>query len=134
MNAIKIFSLFLIITTIISCKKDGARELAKKLEGSWELSKSSGGLEGKTISYPTGAGNILEFSGSTFRETRNNQLIRSGTFKIFKEVSIVTKKEGDRIQFDSTPDSRYFISVLDNSLSIDFDIFDPNSLTYQKVK
>jgi hypothetical protein len=136
MNATKklmILRLFLIIATFMSCKKDESKELTKKLEGRWELSKISGGLDGKTVSYPSGSGNILEFTGSTFRETRNNQITRSGTFKIFKDVSIVTKTAGNRLQLDNTPDTRYFISISKNNLSIDIDVFDPTSLTYQKI-
>jgi len=59
--------------------------------------------------------------------------IRSGTFKIFKDVSIVTKTEGNRIQLDNTPDSRYFITISNNTLSINIDVFDPTSLTYRKI-
>lgn len=126
----KLLSL-IVIVSLFSCKKNSNLSLAEKLNGKWELSVSSGGIDGKTITYAKGR--VLEFNGSSFKEVENQKTIRSGSFHIDKGISILTKQEGDLILFENNS-QRFFFTVDENKLGISHDAYDGMSFEYIRVE
>ena len=122
----------IIAVLFIGCKKE-IRPSSAKLVGEWELKSSTDGMSGEVINYQTNLGNILALGSSTYKETKNKEIIRQGKYTTTREISIVSKKEEDRIIFDD-PTIRVFFSIDGDILSIYPDVYDGGSVSYKKIK
>jgi len=117
---------------LVSCKKDETVKSADQLIGKWELVSSSGGIAGTTINYPAGSGNTVEFNGSSFKEMRDNKLMRSGTYTTKRQISMLSQEEGDELVYEGIQ-QRFFFSISDSQLSIYHDVNDGFSNQYQRI-
>jgi hypothetical protein len=82
-------SLLLFILPLLNsgCKKD-ADQSSGSLAGSWELRATSGAMTpGQTI-YAPGNGNILAFSGSTYKIYQSGVLVKSGQFSVVQDTTV----------------------------------------------
>ncbi|TKC00680.1 hypothetical protein [Pedobacter cryophilus] len=122
---------FLLLSTflIISCKK----EEIPSIVGTWELSRETGGFTGQTKDFPIGNGIIIKFSSDTYQRYENNQLLSSGTYKLMKENSLITREVGNRLIFDNSTNSpRIFTTVSNSRLELFLDAYDGGGVSYRK--
>ncbi|MFN0255047.1 hypothetical protein [Pedobacter ureilyticus] len=60
-------------------------------------------------------------------------MIRSGTFKIVEETSLIHNQKGKRLIYDNEPDQiRTFLNIKGDELEIYIDAFDGSSALYVK--
>jgi hypothetical protein len=128
----KYLSFLIMIMFLISCKKDDSVKPADQLIGKWELVSSSGGIAGITINYPAGSGNTVEFNGSSYKEIRDNKLMRSGAYTTKKQISMLSQEEGDGLVYEGI-EQRYFFSISGSELSIYLDANDGINNRYQRI-
>src|SRR6185295_7489607 len=91
-HVIKIFLGFMILLPC-GCKKDKAKDPSINLTsiiGSWELRKVQNGM-GPIVDYPSGNGNILKFSNSSYEKYENDTLVKSGQYTIIEDNSVVAE-------------------------------------------
>jgi nitrous oxide reductase accessory protein NosL len=128
----KIFQLSvlgLLFLILISCKKDD--EKISSLEGTWELKSQTNGTSGNVTEYPSNNGSLIIFSHNNYQTFSNHQLVKSGTFKVVEETSILNNSKGKRIIYDNDPDQiRTFFNVKGNSLEMYVDAFDGPTTSY----
>lgn len=83
------FTLYIAVAAFIflsaGCKKDKTN--AFSIQGTWELRQASGMI---TIDYPPGNGNKLKFSTAGYEAYENGQLVKSGSYTIAEDGSVVT--------------------------------------------
>lgn len=124
-----ILALFILI--FISCKKDD--ENISPLEGSWELKSSTDGMTGSVTEYPANNGNLITFTGLNYQIFSNHQLVKSGTFKVVEETSIISNSKGKRIIYDNELDRvRSFFNIRKANLDMYVDACDGPSASYTK--
>lgn len=80
------FSVIVTLALITSCKKDKGPDTAT-LIGTWELSQAQNGMI-PTITYPSGNGNILKFTSTTYENYNNHILVKSGTYTIVVDTTV----------------------------------------------
>jgi hypothetical protein len=111
-----IFSI-LLITLLLSCRKENIQILDDKITGKWELSHRWGTIVGINESYPAGNGAILQFSNNNFYQYLGTQLVQSGTFALVEDTASYTVK-GHRITFNTTNGNGFekFAQIADTAL------------------
>ncbi len=136
--------LFIIIPSllfIISCTKHSAVTNAS-IDGTWELTKISGNI---TLNYPSGNGNLLKFSDSTYQLYTSGTLKKNGTFTLMQDSTASSftclvfsaGQFNTRIVFDTVFSSpKTFVQIKDNTLSFVSGCFanDGGSFTYYARK
>lgn len=131
MKIFQLSILALLILIFISCKKDDGN--ISPLEGSWELKSSTDGMTGSVTEYPANNGNSMVFTGLNYQIFSNHQLVKSGTFKVVEETSIISNSKGKRIIYDNELDRvRSFFNIRKANLDIYVDAFDGPSASYTK--
>lgn len=127
-----ILSTFFLLVTI-SCKKEDL--ISKSAAGTWELRQSGGGISGKITSYNAGNGSLLKFTDNTYQIFSDKKLVKSGSYKIVKEKSILSQQEGNRIIYDGDVNTgRIFISIDHNMLYLSADVYDGEGAIYEKIE
>lgn len=117
---------------IVGCKKEDL--INKSASGTWELRQIGGGISGKITSYNPGNGSIVKFTDDTYQVFSDKKLVRSGSYKIVKEKSILSQQEGNRIIYDGDMNAgRVFISIDHNMLYLSSDVYDGEGSIYEKI-
>ncbi len=131
-RSIYIFLTFFLLATI-SCKKEDL--LTKSAAGTWELRQIGGGISGKITSYNVGNGSFLKFTDDTYQIFSDKKLVKSGSYKIVKEKSILSQQEGNRIIYDGDVNAgKVFISIDHNMLYLSTDVYDGEGSIYEKIE
>ena len=135
LNIVLTLTLLLSISIFYSCKKENSNssKIADQIQGSWELKTSFNGTSGQTENFKIGNGNMLTFSNSDYEIYLNGTIVKSGTFQIIQEKSVVTKEIVDKIIYDKETNSIKNSIKIDNSqLTYSVDAFDGSTSIYQK--
>jgi hypothetical protein len=123
------FLLPLIIFPISSCKKN--KEGDDLVTGKWRLFEIESGLGG-TIQVPSNENHIYTFgSDHRFSYTKNDTLIKSGTFTVFKEFIHLANTQGWFIKL-SPENSEWVISRNGNELRLWQDVSDGAGLKFKR--
>src|ERR1044072_79568 len=86
----KVYSIMLVscfALTIVACKKNKDNN-NNDVVGIWELSKTTAAMVPNATEYPSGNGNILEFTATTYKQYSNGQVIKSGTYTIADDNTV----------------------------------------------
>ncbi|NRF40210.1 hypothetical protein [Pedobacter foliorum] len=130
----KILVLF-ILPLLIACKKKEMEKDMISIVGKWELRTVINGLTGQKTDYPNGNGNIIVFTKSNYQNYSGQKLIKSGTYKIVKEISAITNVMGNRIIYDDETDAvRLFIDTHDGNLNLNIDAIDGSGTIYKGIE
>ncbi|WP_214226454.1 hypothetical protein [Pedobacter sp. B4-66] len=125
----------LILPLLIACKKKETEKDMISIIGKWELRTDINGLTGKKTDYPNGNGNIIVFTKSNYQNYSGQKLIKSGTYKIVREISTTTKVLGNRIIYDGETDAvRLFIDIHDGNLNLNIDAVDGPGSIYKGIE
>lgn len=131
MKSFKIIVLSLLLFICNACKKDDKQKA--QIDGTWELKSSTNGLTGKAETYSIDNGNLIIFSEANYQIFSDHKMIRSGTFKIVEETSLIHNQKGKRLIYDNEPDQiRTFLNIKGDELEIYIDAFDGSSALYVK--
>ena len=132
---ILLFALLITFTIFYSCIKENQNPviISDQLEGTWELETSFNGTTGQSKEYSKGNGNMLTFTNSNYKIYSSGTLMKSGTFQIVKEESVLTKEIVDKIVYDQEINSiKIYIKIENNRLIYAVDAFDGPSSIYQR--
>ena len=123
-----IFFFGIILISFNNCKKySDVKNTGNSVSiiGNWELEKVSGSIP--PINYPSGNGNILAFTDSVYKKYTNGNLIKTGSYTIGKDASVVATvglvipagQFTNRIIFDNdTVSNKIFFYISDNNLTL----------------
>ena len=104
------------------------------LQGKWELRKTINGWTGTKL-FPAGNGNTLSFNGTRYERRENGLLADSGTYKTYKDQSVLLQKPVDRIEYiPASLSTRYFFEWDNGQLVITMDVYDGVTSYYERVK
>lgn len=125
----------LILPLLIACKKKDTEADMISIIGKWELKTGISGSTGQKADYPSGNGNIIVFTKSNYQNYSDQKLIKSGTYKIVKEISMITNVMGNRIIYDNETDAaRSFIDTHDGNLNLNIDAVDGSGTIYKAIE
>ena len=124
--------LFILVAVfaLIGCRKDSK---SLNLIGKWELRSTLNGLTGARTDHPAGNGSFLKFSEVRYESYFNDQLIKSGSFRIVMDRSAITEEPTQRIIYDNETDAvKSFIRIDGNELTVWIDAYDGPSMVYER--
>jgi hypothetical protein len=134
-----------VLISFNSCKKESAVKNttnSTSVTGSWELLTVSGSIP--PVNYPSGNGNIFEFTDSAYKKYTNGNLIKSGHYTVVQDASVVAAvglvipsgQFTNRIIFDNdTSGNKIFIEIQNNKLTFIsgfFPLDGGSSMTYTR--
>lgn len=127
--------LYLIISCTIlffnSCEKDVAT--SSLIKGEWELRTAINGSTGTPTNYSSGNGTVLKFTETNYENYSGGKLIKSGSYKIVKDISAIKKEVFDRILYDNEYNSvKIFFKIENNKLNTWVDGYDAPATIYEK--
>jgi len=125
----------LILPLLIACKKKDTEVDMVSIIGKWELKTSISGSTGQKTDYSSGNGNIFVFAKSNYQNYSDQKLIKSGTYKVVKGISMITNVMGNRIIYDNETDAvRVFIDTHDGNLNLNIDAVDGPATIYKAIE
>lgn len=128
-----LFFVLAITLGLTACKKTDVA-VDTQLNGKWELRQLNSGFTGKITNYFAGNGHTFIFSGNTYKIMAHDTLEKSGTFTVVNEVSMLSKKNANRIIYDNDKNTvKTFFEIKNNGLNIFYDAYDAGSTTYQRM-
>jgi hypothetical protein len=81
--------LLIAITCFVGCKKDNPKENnSTSIIGTWELRSTTAAMEPGEKTYPPGNGDVLKFTATEYEVYKNNQLVKSGQYKIIPDSTV----------------------------------------------
>jgi hypothetical protein len=113
-----------LITFFAACEKNN-RDISPSITGEWELLRISGSRP--VINYPSGNGNVIKFTNSSYESFENGRLVKTGTYTIVEDASVQAsvclvlpqEKYRNRIIYDNDYNAtKKFIDVSSDTLSI----------------
>ena len=116
--------LLFMFTITISCKKETVKT-KEGLEGVWDLRKISGSWA--TLTYTSGSGNNIIFTGTHYEIRENGQVVESGEFEILADATagestcldIEAGKYTQRIDFKNARyPQKVFLELSGNKLTL----------------
>ena len=127
----RILPIVFLITTLFACKKDKDANTSTDIVGHWELAETSAAMI-PVITYPTGNGDYLVITDSTYAYYGAGQLVKSGTYTIMDDATVEQNvclvipddQFTRRIVFDNmTSTPKVFFDVRDGKLSFISDCY-----------
>jgi len=125
----KVYSIMLVscfALAIVACKKDKNNDNNNNdVIGIWELSQTTGAMVPNATDYPSGNGNILEFTASTYKQYSNGQVVKSGSYTLADDNTVSQSvcllidngRYSHRIVFDGDVNAdKTFVEVKDGKL------------------
>ena len=123
----------LLLLSVFGCKKEEPT-FQDRLAGKWELRKTIGGFTRTTTTYPSGNGNRLEFTKTTFSRIENGQVSESGTYEVIRDTAGYGKA-GDRIVYNGIRSGMFeFFSLEANKLTFSVAAMDGGGSEYERIK
>jgi hypothetical protein len=127
----RIVPVIFLITVLFACKKSKDTNTSTDIIGSWELAETSAAMI-PVITYPTGNGDFLVITDSTYAYYGARNLVKSGTYTIIDDATVEQNvclvipddQFTRRIVFDnnySTP--KVFVDIRDGKLSFISDCY-----------
>ena len=123
------FICFIFLTTIISCKKNNEGD--DLVDGKWKLFEINNGLGGVSTT-PANENHIYTFtSNHQFTYSKNDTLIKSGTYKTVKKLIRLANSEGWFIEL-YPENSEWVISRDGSQLYLWQDVVDGGGLRFNR--
>jgi hypothetical protein len=130
-TAQRILPIIFLISTLIACKKEKDTNTSTNIVGNWELAETSAAMT-PVITYPTGHGDYLIITDSTYAYYGAGQLVKSGTYTIMDDATVEQNvclvipddQFTRRIVFDNnTSTPKVFFDIRDEKLSFISDCY-----------
>lgn len=112
-----VLAMITILCLFTNCKKNNDNKTAVSylIVGTWELRSNSAGVV--LQNFPAGNGNIYKYEATTYEIYRDGMLKKKGTYRLVKEIYMVTGKIMDRIIYDDeTNTPAVYVFIKDNTL------------------
>jgi hypothetical protein len=82
-------ALFILPLVNWGCKKNGGHG-SGSISGAWELRETSAAMNPVVSQYGAGNGNIVAFTGTSYKIYKGGQVIKSGQFTVVQDATVET--------------------------------------------
>ncbi|WP_295651305.1 hypothetical protein [uncultured Mucilaginibacter sp.] len=138
----KAYLLVFSLLALVGCKKELSSAPTQStpvttstgLPGTWELASATNGNTGRLTTYPAGNGQLFVFTTNTYQTFTSGSLVKSGTYTLAQQFSIVQKQMVNTIIFDRDTSLINIIYLNGNQLSLSIDGYDTPSVSYTRIK